>query len=388
MTTEKSNIPSRDALFNDRTETMTAEEQYKYMLMQSINHFVNMALYGHTVRSTGKAERLYYSVFLAELVRAFIDTVAQREDCSLGGKDIAVYDEFMRIAEFAYSAKKYIVKNPSRQRKKIEVKLPATRAAGFTSKTMQWLSSRPGRNVAEKISPENKILTTRTIFSADTQENREIMYLYKNLHTIVNSRLSKTRCYDCGRVDECHRDWVRDMKKLLVTYSHVKMDDLGQVRAEKQAKQNNKLMCDMNYKIIWDAVKMLTKVEENIVSEFENIAQRLAQLVYWLAVGFCLADKRAKIVDRFGYVEDDGGKLSFKSMTDDEPAVEDRVVFADEENNYLFSCKFLLSGSSVHMMRCDDWGEEGVSIFEAGQYIALVCANESNATGGNDVGQR
>lgn len=359
MKTDRSEA-TRDILLNDRTEKMSDETLFRYRLMQGVNHIVNTALEGKRSRSSWECVGIQYSEFVREIARAFDDMVVRAEQCRSDGNEppIAVYDEFVGIAKFVLPALKSIVRQPSRQLTKVEVKLPAARAPGFTSKTMQWMSTRPGRTVAEKISPENKVKTTRTVFSVDTKENRETMYLYKHLHTIIASRLSKTKCDKCtDRV--CEREWVGEMKKLLVTYSHLKTDELGAVKPEKQAFQNNKLMCDLNYKTIWDGVKKLTEIEENIEAEFDHVYQRLAQVFYWALVGQALGDRRAKIIDDYGRLRDENGMLSFVRAEDSESKTNaDEIMFFDENAELEFALKFELDGALVKVFIYDDRSAE------------------------------
>ena len=355
MKTDRSEV-TRDTLLNDRTEKMSAETLFRYRLMQGINHILNTALEGKRSRSSWECVGVQYSEFVRAVARAFGDMVSQAEQCSPDGSEapIAVYDEFVGIAKFVLPALKCIVRQPSRRLMKVEVKLPASRAPGFTSKTMRWMSTRPGRTVAEKISPENKVMTTRTVFSVDTKENREVMYLYKHLRTIIASRLSKTKCDKCtDRV--CGREWVGEMKKLLVTYSQLKTDELGTVKPEKQAFQNNKLMCDLNYKTIWDGVKKLVDIEENIKAEFDHVYERLAQVYYWALVGQALGDRRARIFNDYGRLSDKNGMLSFVRSEDSTgKANADAVMFFDENAEFEFALKFELDGALVKVSLYDN----------------------------------
>ena len=345
---------SRDKLFHDRTEEMTPLQKREYEIMQCINHFVNLATEGHRVLSTGACEVMLYSEFLLALSNGFEKTQKNRERClseeEIGkGCTLAVYDEFIRIAKYANNAIKNILRNPSRQIKKVEVKQQASRVAGFTSKTMRWMSTRSGRNIAEKIAPENKILTTKTVFSVDTKENRALMYLYKNLAQIVASRFSKTKCFDCNERSFCEQEWLDDMKKMLAAFSRLKMEELGEVKAEKQAMQNNKLMYDLNYKIIWDATVMLTRVEEDIKEQFDKVRRRFTKLMYWLMIGACLQCKNAKLFDRAGAISDKNGILSFQTgdVSDDIETDLDKIAVVSETNDLLREYTFYRSGTLI-----------------------------------------
>lgn len=368
-------VLSRDTLFHDRKENMSPWQRERYELMQGINHFINCALHGHRELSTGKCLTMPYSEFLSDLADEFEKTMHVRKDCvhNISGderSEIAVFDDFFRIADFAYIAIKNIIQNPSRQIKKVEVKLPAARASSFTGKTMQWMSKRPGRTIAEKISPENKILTTKTVFSVDTKENRELMYLFKHLYEIISTRLSATQCMNCNKLNACNRNWIVNMQRMISSYSHLKGDELGEVKAEKQAIQNNKLMCDLNYKIIWDAVKMLSRVEEDIIAQFKKVAERLARLLYWLLVGSVLKDRRAKIYDSIGKVVDDHGEVSFIKSADNIEAACDKVIFVDANAAYKFTLEFFCEGTVIKVVRSDFPKNEGcIALIDIAEYF-------------------
>ena len=344
----------------------------QYRTMQGINHVVNVAMDGHRELSTGKCLEMQYSEFLSLITNAFDETLADERRCIADTTDdkkadLALYEDFIRIAEFANKAIKNIVNNPSREIKKIEVKLPATRVAGFTNRTMRWLATRPGRTVAEKISPENKVLTTKTVFSVDTKENRELMYLYRNLYEVILLHLSRTKCYQCNNHGvSCKREWVRDMQKLLRTYSRIKKDELGEVKPEKQATQNNKLMCDLNYKIIWDAVGLLMHVEENIQDQFSNVSQRLTRLLYWVLLGGCLKDRHAKIYDYMGIFYDENisnahifnfGKINTETQCFEKCVDYDIVIFTDDKEEFVQAFDFHCDGTSIKIL--DPYGTEG-----------------------------
>ena len=384
MTNDKS--LSRDALFNDRTELMTPRQKNAYRIMQGVNHFINLALEGHREISTGKCRVMLYSEFLLELAKGFLKTQQIRDKCLSESEtdtdiSLAVHDDFIRIALYANNAIKNIIRDPSRQVTKVEVKQPASRVAAFTAKTMQWMSVRSGRNIAEKIAPENKILTTKTVFSVDTKENRELMYLYRNLARIVASRFSKTKCFHCSKWDSCGQGWLGDIKKMLSAFTRLKTEELGHVKAEKHVSQNNKLMCDLNYKIIWDATLMLTKVEENIKAQFDSVRERFAKLLYWLMLGLCLRYKGAKLLDRAGALYDDQGVLSFRGAKeeDDGTTDSDKIVFVSETNDLLREYVFSRNGTEVYV-ECRFPGEKKTDalVFDCGAVFDELLAAETD----------
>ena len=312
------NLPSRDALFHNRTDSMSLEELCKFETMLKINHIINCSLAsGGRERSSGKCLIMQYTSFLKNMYRSFETTVVQENKCD----SIVVFDDFIRIAEYSFSAIKEIIVNPSTQIKKVDTKILASRANGFGNKTMRWMTQRPGRTIQEKISPENKVLTTKTVFSTDTKENREFMYLYKVLHEAIVERLKGTNCQNCNLQNNCgYYDWISKIKKMLAMNNKIKTGEFEDVKPIKQSFQNNKLMCDKNYKIVWDAVQMLAHVEGKIYEDFNsNLQYRLSTVMFWLILGKLNSTENVVIEDFSGALQDIDGKLWFGSENDKLP---------------------------------------------------------------------
>lgn len=332
---------TRDMLLDP--EKMPEDMRVRYGLVRQVDHLINSAIEKNRDFAKGHCVTLQYSRFIEQLYSAYSQT-KQKRDCG----QTALFDGLLLIAEYAYTAVKNIVNNPSRVIAKVEVKMPVSRAADFGNKTMRWLACRPGRDIAEKISPTNKVLTTKTVFSVDTKENRELMFLVKRLNEIISSKFSVTACATCNKQFDC-REWAGHMKRLAAMYSHLKTDELGAVACEKQAVQNNKLMCDLNYKIVWDAVKMLSEVERVAESKINRFYLRFAQLTYWLIVGRIMRDRRAVLCDCIGKVEEDNGCVVFRDEVTATPHIKDEIIFKDPEQRYQRSLRAELSRTRIQV---------------------------------------
>ena len=172
-------ILTKDILFHNQIDKMSEEQKFKYSAMLKINHILNCALEDDRERSSGKCYVMQYSDFLNKVREAFEDIIEQSSLCQ---NNIVIFDDFIRIADYGYAAIKEIVNKPSTHLEKETCKVHVQKATGMGIKTMKWMAERPGRTVQEKVSPQNKVLTTKTVFSADTKENREFMYMYKILN--------------------------------------------------------------------------------------------------------------------------------------------------------------------------------------------------------------
>lgn len=318
------NFLTKDALFHNRTETMTLEQQCRFDTMLLINHVINCALTDDRERSSGKCLDIQFTYFLNKLRQSFETTIDRCEVC----KDILIFDDFIRIADFCFAATKEIVANPSTHIEKVDTKMLANKVNGFGTKTMRWMSQRPGRTIQEKISPDNKVLTSKTVFSPNTKENQEFMYLYRVLHEAVADRSKDSKCQYCNKHSECgYYDWVSKMQRLMAMNIKIKASELGSVKPIKQTFQNNKLMCDKNYKIIWDSVMMLSHLEEKIASDYNsNLKIRLATVVYWLILAKIIEAPDIVIEDSVGALIDTDGSISFGNEDESRTLCDDIIV--------------------------------------------------------------
>ena len=194
-------------------------------------------------------------------------------------------------------------------------------------------------------------MTSKTVFSTDTKENREFMYLYKIIHEAIIDRVQGTNCQYCTQNHDCgYFDWVRKMQRILSMNSKIITSDLATVKPIKQSYQNNKLMCDKNYKIVWDAVKMLSDLEDKISEDYNsNMSSRLAVIVYWVILAKILSMPNAKIADSIGTVHDEKGELWFGDSKRRE--LKDIVIVTNSSGQLQMVFQLLLTGSKVELRK-------------------------------------
>lgn len=228
-------------------------------------------------------------------------------------------DSYVDIALFSLPSLKHIVAAPSTHIIKQARKVPVSSLKQTTSKTMQWLSKRTGRTVQEKIAPDNKVMTNLTVFSADTKENREAMYLYRILYDIISKRLTNSEvpcpCVGCQKTCDVP---MREINALVSLHTKIKKSELADVPAQKQTIQNNKLMCDQYYKVIWDAVRKDQEQEKIISVIWDKMTERYIQIAFWLILACVLHESNCAIPDFWGVMEDKDGVLSFMHLVEDE----------------------------------------------------------------------
>ncbi len=361
-------ILTKDILFHNQVDKMSEEQKFKYSVMLKINHILNCALEDDRERSSGKCYMMQYSDFLNKVREAFEDTIVQSSLCQ---NNIVIFDDFIRIADYGYAAIKEIVNKPSTHLEKETCKVHVQKATGMGIKTMKWMAERPGRTVQEKVSPQNKVLTTKTVFSADTNENREFMYMYKILHEAILARLTNSECRNCKSNDCKYNVWITKINKLFSMNSKIRRSELKDVKPIKQSVQNNKLMCDKNYRIIWNAVKMLSDVEEKIEKDFnEMLESRFSMIIYWIILARLVNYDNVLIYDKIGRFYDKDGVIGFGDETEIDGKISDRqniIIKTDDEeveSEYIFNIK----GTEISIT---DKSGKNIYLFDSKNYFNI-----------------
>lgn len=362
-------ILTKDILFHNKIDKMSDLQKYKYSAMLKINHIINCALEDDRERSSGKCYVMQFSKFLEKIGKAFDDTIVQTDSCQ---NNIIIFDDFIRIAEYAYAAIKEIVNGPSLQLEKVACKVPVQKATGMGIKTMKWIAERPGRTVQEKVSPQNKVLTSKTVFSADTKENREFMYMHKILHEAILARVTNSECRSCKNKDCKYYNWIIKINKLFSLPSKIRKTELKNVKPIKQSTQNNKLMCDKNYRIIWNAVKMLSDVEDKIEVDFnDTLESRFSMVVYWVILSRLISYDNVMVYDFVGRFYDKGGIIGFGDENGKKKKIYDEHTIIIKKENNEFAGEFVLKIDDTDISIADKSGN-GIYAFSSKNYFDTV----------------
>lgn len=308
-------MPKREFLLHNRIKMLTEDQQIWWDAMVRFNDVISLTMRKHMERTTGSYLPMLFTKFLDQLY-----AVVHTE--KLCGQEF-IFDDFINIAAFSVSALKHIAAFPSTQIVKNAEKVHVASLRQTGSRTMQWMAKRPGRSVQEKIAPQNKVMTSVTHFSADTKENREAVYLYGILYDIVLERITDVHCLSCEYASKCGVP-IKDIQDLLKLHAKIRHGELADVRPEKQSIQNNKLMCDVNYKMVWDGVKRLSRIEESLAENWAHLKERYIQLGYWIILGQILHERDVVILDRYGKLTDRNGFLQF--LSDDGETVPNRIL--------------------------------------------------------------
>ncbi len=282
--------PSTEILLYNKLELLNEYQRCQYDLMARVSNILNRTISGKTDPITGKCIPMPFIEFLDRLY-----SVINKDLNNSYENEWVILDDFMQIAEFCYSAVKHLVDNPSHILIREEANLPVNKTKRIDGKVMQWLARRPGATVQEKVAPEFKVRATRKVFSVNTKENQELKYLYKILYNAIRVRIN-------GKAVSKDDEHYRLLHKMLMCNMKIRKSELNDVPARKQSLQNNKLMCDQNYKIIWDATQKITKLENDLMANWMSLKEQTCQLAYWCFLAVLRKKKQVIIPDALGYL--------------------------------------------------------------------------------------
>lgn len=292
MTYQCPKYPYTDDLLHNRLSKLTEAQQLHYIMLTRLNHLLNML----PKDRHGQDEEKQLLNFLYDMYKKLKPYFPEAGEL--------IEDDFITIAKNTYRTLEHLVAKPSTKlcREHCLQKVSAVRHVG--GDTMRWLAQRPGRSVLEKISPQNKLMASKTIFSTDTKENQEMLYLYGILKNIVRDRLQDV---ELERVDV---QLLTSLRKLLYLNMKIRKSDLAYVVPKKQAVPNNKLLCDQYYRVVWKAVNQIDNIEHKLKADWQNLAKRYAYLGFLLILSLLIKDKNVKIKDYSGRLSDKEGALA------------------------------------------------------------------------------
>ena len=306
-------FPKVEYILNNKQEKLTDEQKLWLQLVCLRESILNMAIKNFMGLEKDNCQTMYLSTFLNSLYDSIKDY------CQGECLNKLLFDDFVYIASVASKSVKAIVASPSTKLIKVDEYAKYNKVKNTGIKTMQWLAKRPGSTVTEKISPQNKVLTVSTKFSVDTKENEACMYLYDTLYKILSNRLFNCDCYSCKRSDCEHKKVYDEMLKLYALHTSIRKSELGSIPKVRPSTQNNKLMCDKYYKVIWDCNVKTHRMEKELHNEWKNLYELLKKDLFFYVLAITYMNKEYQIQDVLGKLSfDANGALQFLNREGEE----------------------------------------------------------------------
>lgn len=301
-------FPKIDYLLSNKMEKLSKEQLLWSELLTLHESIINSAIKDYVGLEKDNCQEMYFSVFL--------DSLYYEIQPYLFGKckNKFLFDDFIFVASVAGKAIKAIVTNPSTRIIKVDEQKKYNKITNVGIKTMQWLAKRQGGTIREKISPQNKVLTVSTKFTVDTKENEASMYLYNIIYRIIASRLFGSECKRCETKNCKNKRLLEEMLKIYSLNTGIMQSELHSIPKIRHSVQNNKLMCDKYYKVIWDCNTKISRMEKGLKIEWDNLLEILYADIYYCVLAILMHDPSYKYVDTIGRIMiDDKGRLLFSN---------------------------------------------------------------------------
>lgn len=233
-------------------------------------------------------------------------------------------DSFLQIVNYTLNSLEKIVDNPKKNLIKISEFQEINKITTTDFKTMVWLGSKPGKNLAEKIGVKGKILAPKNIYSIDKKENRITTYYVKKVLEILEMRFLS---YEKNNIDskefqEIYKRFYRIKRKMI-------LNEMFSLKRPLDFIPNNTLIDHRDYSTVNRGLNSLKKYikdsnyteeelkEQSIFIIFINILNNLNNLSYF------------KVVKKIFNIE----KI-FKSI-EDKKTIEDKIeYFIENQKKY------------------------------------------------------
>ena len=198
-----------------------------------------------------------------EIINEIIDNLKRYED-SPG-------DNFLQIVDYTLKSLEKIVDSPKKSLIKISEFQEINKVTTTDFKTMTWLGSKPGKNLAEKIGVKGKVLAPKNIYTIDKKENRIVTYYVKKVLEILDLRLLSYRNIERESIkfQEIYEKFCRIKRKMV-------SNEMYYLKRPLDFIPNNTLIDHRDYSVINRGLNILKKyIKENNYTENELLGKSL-----------------------------------------------------------------------------------------------------------------
>jgi len=196
-----------------------------------------------------------------------------------------------RIYRIALHTNKSLVAIIAHTRDKIlreHAMLPIHAVREVDSKSIQWLSRQPGKNLREKLSGKPYINAVRRRSSVDTAENRLLKAFLLRLEQILIER-QKTLTNSAEETCE---------EYLVLLQRWLRSEDAEDIGAWGNLPPNNTLLQDKRYRKIWDGWLWLQCLDDQITGDSQKVHRDVLNVIYWNTISLLNQSGRFRTVQQ------------------------------------------------------------------------------------------
>jgi hypothetical protein len=198
---------------------------------------------------------------LPQPLSAFLTKIAS-------GKNVEVkHDRLYRITEHARPSILRLFRSLNENPRREHALLPVRAVRELDASSFIKLSTRPGRNIREKLAGKPYLQAVRRFQSVDLTENRLLKAFVTRLLEMLELR------HKC--IDEAEDELVVRIQSWLNT------DEAYAISPWNNLPPNNTLLSHRDYRRIWDAWRWLQSLDDDIARDFSQLNDRRKTMQRW-----------------------------------------------------------------------------------------------------------
>ncbi|HKM15633.1 MAG TPA: DUF2357 domain-containing protein [Marinospirillum sp.] len=171
---------------------------------------------------------------------------------SVPGPDEWLYDRFTHLINHCMDAIGHILFSPRQTVVRVHEMTPVYLAQRLDSRSVQWLSRKPGNNMREKLAANPHILAATRKMSFDTLENRLLKAFLIRTQGLILDR------QDAGlKLTDEQENLIDSIQKTL------RQEEFVAIKPWQHMPPNNVLLQDKQYRKVWRAWQLLQRLEED-----------------------------------------------------------------------------------------------------------------------------
>lgn len=175
------------------------------------------------------------------------------------GPEQELRDRFTYIIDHCMDAVGHILLSPRQTVVRVHEMTPVYLAQRLDSRSVQWLSRKPGNNMREKLAANPHILAATRKMSFDTLENRLLKALLIRVQGLLLYR------------QEAGLQETEEQEGLLVSIQKtLRLEDFSAIKSWQHMPPNNVLLQDKQYRKVWRSWQLLQSLEEDCQFQQEN----------------------------------------------------------------------------------------------------------------------
>ncbi|MCO7205330.1 DUF2357 domain-containing protein [Pseudoalteromonas sp. CnMc7-37] len=198
-------------------------------------------------------------------------------------------DRFSNIIQQVDLAVNEILFNPREKMVRDHRFVPVPKVKHLDSKSIQWLSRQPGRNMREKIASSSKLMAVIKNTSLDTLENRLFKHFLLRVERVFLARIeTQSLVVERPLYDEL-------LSRIQYWLAQPEVKGIGDWRS---LSPNNVLLQDKYYRKVWSSWQELRKLDESLLLDQENSAKQLSTYIFWKILSYLSLHKEVKFVEQ------------------------------------------------------------------------------------------